>query len=217
LEQLLLAQARTGADVVRGSVEPIFPSDTPSWIKNGDFFGWPRRDPATGASQWEDGQQLGAAATNNVLVRWSSVRDPGFRFDESLALTGGTDTLFFRQMVRAGFSIVYAANAKVRETIPAERASLRYLFRTSYRMGSNKLPRKLRKKTGNEHLFRIVLLVARRIARECTVIASGMMKILCALLTGKWKMDRLAGGIVRIAEGLGGLSGVFGVKYDHYL
>ena len=77
LEQLLLAQARTGADVVRGSVEPIFPSDTPSWIKDGDFFGWPRRHPDTGASQWEDGQQLGSAATNNVLVRWSSVRELG--------------------------------------------------------------------------------------------------------------------------------------------
>jgi glycosyltransferase involved in cell wall biosynthesis len=216
LEQLLLAQARTGADVVRGSVEPIFPSDTPSWIKDGDFFGWPRRHPDTGAPERQDGEKLGAAATNNVLVRWSSVRDPGLRFDESLALTGGTDTLFFREMVRAGFTIVYAANAKVRETIPAERASLRYLIRTSYRMGSNKLPRKLRNKSGNEHVFRIVLMVARRIARECAMIGSGMVKILRAMLTGKWKMDRLAGGIVRISEGLGGLSGVFGIKYHHY-
>jgi hypothetical protein len=84
-------------------------------------------------------------------------------------------------------------------------------------MGSNTLPRKLRNKSGNGSFFRIVLLVARRIARECGMIGSGMMKILRAMLTGNWKMDRLAGGIVRISEGLGGLSGVFGVKYDHYL
>jgi glycosyltransferase involved in cell wall biosynthesis len=216
LEQLLLAQARTGADVVRGSVEPIFPGDTPSWIRDGDFFGWPRRHPDTGAPERQDGEQLGSAATNNVLVRWSSVRDSGLRFDERLAFTGGTDALFFQQMSLAGLRIVYAAEARVRETIPAERASLRYLFRASYKLGANKLPRKLRKKSGNEHFFRMVLLVARRIPRECAMIGSGMMKILRALLSGTWKMDRLADGILRIAEGLGGLSGLFGVKYHHY-
>jgi hypothetical protein len=50
LEQLLLTQARTGADVVRGCVEPILPDGSPTWIKDGHFFGWPRSHPDTGKS-----------------------------------------------------------------------------------------------------------------------------------------------------------------------
>jgi glycosyltransferase involved in cell wall biosynthesis len=87
LEQLLLTQARTGADVVRGCVEPILPDGSPTWIKDGHFFGWPRSHPDTGKSLLDDGQEIGSAATNNVLVRWSPVRDMGLRIDESLALT----------------------------------------------------------------------------------------------------------------------------------
>jgi glycosyltransferase involved in cell wall biosynthesis len=216
LEQLLLAQARTDADVVRGRIEPILPDDAPSWIEDGHFFEWPRRRPDTGEPELKDGQEINSAATNNVLVRRSSVGDSGIRFDEGLAFTGGTDALFFQRMGLAGYRIIYAANARVRETIPAERASLRYLFRASYKLGANKLARKRRKKQGNESLLRAFLLVARRIPRECTMIGSGTMKIMGALLSGNWKMDRFAGGILRVAEGLGGLSGLFGFRYDHY-
>jgi hypothetical protein len=83
-------------------------------------------------------------------------------------------------------------------------------------MRSNKPPRKLRKKSENQRFSRVVLLVVRRITRECAMIGCGMIKVLRALLTGEWKMDKLADGILRIAEGLGGLSGLLGVKYDHY-
>jgi len=216
LEQLLLTQARTGADVVRGPVVPILPDDTPTWIKDGDFFGWPRRHPDTGKSRLEDGQEIPSAATNNVLVRWSPVRESGFRFDEGLALRGGEDSLFFRQMYFAGFRIVYAANARVREAVPAERASLRYLLRASYRVGSNKLARKYRAKSGNDRPFRIALLVTRRILRETAMTGSGILKIIGALLSGNWRMEQFTVGILRVAEGLGGLSGLFGMKYHHY-
>ena len=33
LEQLLCAQARAGADVVRGAVVPVFPESAPAWIR----------------------------------------------------------------------------------------------------------------------------------------------------------------------------------------
>lgn len=216
LEQLLLAQARTGADVVRGPVVPILPDDAPTWIEEGHFFGWPRRHPDTGKSELEDGQEISAAATNNVLVRWPPVREMGLRFDETLGLRSGDDPLFFQHMNLAGYRIVYAANARVRETVPFERASLWYLCRASYRVGSNKLARKLRKKSGSERLSRRILLVTRRVQRESAMIGTGMMKIIGALLAGKWKMVRLAPGILRVAEGLGGFIEVFGIRYDHY-
>ena len=41
LEELLLAQAATGADVVQGRVRPAFAPGAPAWIRDGGFFGYP--------------------------------------------------------------------------------------------------------------------------------------------------------------------------------
>ena len=51
------------------------------------------------------------------------MRALGLRFDSTLTYTGGTDALFFRQMNVAGFRIVYAASARVREILGAAAAA----------------------------------------------------------------------------------------------
>jgi hypothetical protein len=58
-------------------------------------------------------------------------------FDESMALNGGDDEEFFTRVFTAGFQIVWADNAIVRESIPASRSTVRWLVRRSFRVGTS--------------------------------------------------------------------------------
>jgi glycosyltransferase involved in cell wall biosynthesis len=215
LEQLLRAQACAGADVVRGAVVPVFPDGAPAWIREGDFFGWPRRGRgARGALL--DGAELASASSNNVLVRVAAVRALDLRFDTTLTFTGGTDALFFRQMNLAGCKIVYAAGARVREAVPRQRATFAYLWRAHYSQGCNKVPRKLRLQKKGAGPWRLVRMVAKRLPRECGDIGGGAFVVARSLATGHADMGRLGGGLLRIAKGLGGLAGLFGIRFAHY-
>jgi succinoglycan biosynthesis protein ExoM len=212
LEQLLLAQARTGADVVRGAVVPVFPEGAPAWIREGGFFGW----PSPGRRTLADGAELASASSNNVLVRSAAVRALGLRFDPTLAFTGGTDALFFRQMRLAGCRIVYAERARVREIVPPERATFAYLWRAHYKQGCNKVPRKLRLEKKGAGAARLVRMAAKRVPRECAEIGGGALRIIRSLVTGHADMGHLSGGLMRVAKGLGGLAGLLGVRFAHY-
>jgi succinoglycan biosynthesis protein ExoM len=212
LEQLLLAQARTGADVVRGAVVPVFPEGAPAWIREGEFFGW----PSPGRRPLADGAELASASSNNVLVRSAAVRALGLRFDPTLAFTGGTDALFFRQMRLAGCRIVYAQCARVREIVPPERATFAYLWRAHYKQGCNKVPRKLRLEKKGAGAARLVRMAAKRVPRECAEIGGGGLRVIRSLVAGHADMGHLSGGLLRIAKGLGGLAGLLGARFAHY-
>jgi succinoglycan biosynthesis protein ExoM len=216
LEQLLLAQARTRADVVRGAVVPVFPDGAPAWIHDGDFFGWPKQRRAGVGTALADGAELASASSNNVLVRAAAVRAPGLRFDTTLTFTGGTDALFFRQMRLAGCRIVYAAGARVREAVPPQRATLRYLWRVHYKQGCNKVPRKLRLEAKGAGPSRFGRTAVKRIPRECAEIGGGVLAVARSVVTGRADMGRLSGGLLRIAKGLGGLAGLVGMRFAHY-
>jgi glycosyltransferase involved in cell wall biosynthesis len=216
LEQLLLAQARTGADVVRGAVVPVFPAEAPAWIRDGDFFGWPKQRRAGTTSALVDGAELASASSNNVLVRCAPVRALDLRFDTTLAFTGGTDALFFRRMKLAGCRIVYAAGARVCETVPPQRATFRYLWRAHYKQGCNKVARKLRLERKGSGAPRFVRVALKRVPRECADIGAGAGAIARSVVTGHADMTRLSGGLLRIAQGLGGLAGLVGIRFAHY-
>ena len=161
LEQLLLAQARSGADVVRGAVVPVFPDGAPAWIREGDFFGWPKPGRTGDAPRRRRRARLRLVQQRPGALCGGAAQ--GLRFDPTLAFTGGTDALFFRQMKLAGCKIVYAADARVREIVPPDRARFGYLWRAQYKQGCNKMPRKLRlEKTGGGR-WRRARMVAKRI------------------------------------------------------
>ena len=56
-------------------------------------------------------------------------------FDLWLGIAGGGDTLFFRQLIRAGRKIVWCAEGLIHETIPPERLTPRYVFRRRFHHG----------------------------------------------------------------------------------
>jgi len=214
LDELLRAQAASGADVVQGAVVPRFPEAAPAWMREGSFFGWPNQRLVEKSEAPVDGQALGSAATNNVLVRCAAVRKLDLRFDTRVGLRGWDDALFFRALARGGARIVYAARARVVEIVPPERATLRYLLRVEYRQGNKKLPIKLlfREPSAGER----ARLRARTALRGAAALGSGAWWIARASLAGAQRPRRFAIGALRVASGAGMLASVFGARYEHY-
>jgi len=127
LDELLLAQRRTGADVVTGPVHPRYPPSVPRWMVKGGFFASPVA---------ADGQEVVVASTNNVLVRAGLLAGPRGPFDPAFGITGGGDSLFFRRVQRRGARLVWAARAEVTEIIPASRARAGWVLARAFRVGN---------------------------------------------------------------------------------
>ena len=127
LDQLLHAAEEYEADVVAGPVEPRFESEAPEWVVKGAFFARTVRP---------SGRWLDRSATGNVAFRAEILKKLNPWFDEGMALTGGTDILFFRRVHRAGFRIVRAHDAVVTETVPESRMNAGWIWRRAFRYGA---------------------------------------------------------------------------------
>lgn len=217
LEQLLRAQRATNADVVLGRVLPIFDASAPAWVKNGGFFGSPSRRPGDEERRgYVDLQEIGGAATNNVLVRCSAYRRLNLTFDPERGLTGGSDSLFFRLMTLAGCRIVFASNSKVWETVPAERTTMRYLLSSEYRSGNLKLRNKLQARKADAGKLETARMALKLCGRGLGEIAFGSVEVVRASFRTRLRMDGIAMGAMRIAGGLGMLASLLGLRFEHY-
>lgn len=216
LEQLLRAQRDTGTDVVLGRVLPIFDASAPEWVIDGGFFGSPSRRPGRDGNTYVDLQEIGGAATNNVLVRCSAYRRLNLRFDPERGLTGESDSLFFRLMKLAGHPIIFAANAKVWETIPPERANLRYLLRSEYTSGNLKLLNKLQARKADAGKLETARIAVKLCGRGLGEIALGSFDVLRSAFKNQLRMDGVAMGAMRIAGGFGMLASLVGIRFEHY-
>ncbi len=127
LVMLLKRQAETGAEAVVGPVRAVYGPDAPAWMQAGAVHDM-RQDPGP------DGT-LRQGHTSNVLLDLTAPALRGLRFDPARGRTGGEDTAFFREMIAAGGRIVWAPDAMVQETVPNDRATMRWLLRRRYRMG----------------------------------------------------------------------------------
>lgn len=127
LDALLNRRRDSGAAVVLGAVQPLFPPGAPAWIVNSGFFETHR---------FADGASVTDAHTANVLIDLDVLRRHGLSFDHRFALRGGEDTMLFRDLLNAGERMVYAADAVVYETVPESRARLGWLMRRWYRTGN---------------------------------------------------------------------------------
>lgn len=210
LNHLLLAQSRSGADVVVGPTYPEFQTGTPAWIRDSGFFLKPENP-----SRFTDLQADPPAATCNVLVNATIFSKAGLRFDPQLALSGGEDKLLFQDIKLRGHTFVWAANARVTELIPGERATFGYMWREQYRRGSVKFYVKRRLKVSN-HL-KLILLVPKFLARAMASILVGSYGVVTQLLRDREDRSALALSALVIADGFGSISGLLHIKNRHYL
>jgi glycosyltransferase involved in cell wall biosynthesis len=127
LAAFLAAIAHSGADAVVGPVRPRFPA--------GSTVDAYRRKVYTRDAGVATGTRLaGWTGIGNTLLDkercFGAATEP---FDPRLGLTGGEDTLFFRQLLRRGGQVVWCAEAVVWETIPDEKLATPYLLRRAFR------------------------------------------------------------------------------------
>lgn len=206
LDQLLRAQAATGADVVAGRVVPVFAEGAPGWIREGGFFGSPRRLYDLDVPERADLQELRYAATNNVLVR----APVHVRFDPAFALSGGEDTAFFLGLRESGARIVHARHAVVFDHVPAAKATFRYMFKERFRMA-------------NSDIFAHAAVSGSRPRNRLAEVSDGVGHLGLAarrwaktLMSSKRSRDRFAVGAFHAAYGLGIIAAAFGFRYQHY-
>lgn len=127
LAALLDTYERTGAAGVTGPVYPDYEGEPDPWLVAAGIFI---------RKEYADGTEMPAAGTGNLLLDLAQVRELGLRFDDRFGLTGGSDTLFTRQLVRSGRRIVYAAKAGVLDKVPAGRMSRAWGRQRYFRVGN---------------------------------------------------------------------------------
>lgn len=127
LEALVTSAESHHADVVVGPVPLMLPPSAPRWLAEGAALRPRRSQP--------DGPLRGSANSGNTLIRMSTVRRLGARFDPALNTIGGEDTVFFGQLAQRGATLVWAGAAEAVETPDPERLAVSYVVRRAYRAG----------------------------------------------------------------------------------
>jgi succinoglycan biosynthesis protein ExoM len=197
LDELLRAQASSGASVVFGPVLPHFEAEVPRWVRDGGFFERPR---------YPTGHRLDYGGAGNSLISAPLLREGRFRFDERLGLTGGEDTLLFRRMSRAGYPMVWADRAIVHEWIPASRATARWVLQRAYRLGTTW---SFCERDLDPSISRVLTRTIRGLGR----VAWGASLLLPAALRGR---HAVIGSAREICFGVGSLAGIGGLRYEEY-
>lgn len=128
LAALVATFRRYPCAAVVGPVISRFDGPVDDWISAGRFFD--RRRMPTGT-------HTDVAATNNLLLDLDRVRALGLQFDEAFGQSGGSDTLFTRQLARAGGAMVWCDEAIVFDVVPASRLTRDWVLHRAFRSGNS--------------------------------------------------------------------------------
>lgn len=187
---------------VVGPVSSEFVQDPDPWIVAGGFF--QRRALPTGAT-------VDVAATNNLLLDVRAVADLALTFDLRYGLTGGSDSLFTRQLVARGGRLVWCAEAVVIDVVPAERLTREWVLRRTFRMGNSTAL--VERDMANSPAASIATLF-RLLASGLLRVVAGCARILFGVLAGS--LIQRASGARNLARGAGLVTGAAGFSYAEY-
>lgn len=130
LSNLVRTSRDTSAVAVAGRVVSEPDGDLDPFVAAGGFLDRAHRDGVV------TGTPLERAATNNLLLDLRFVETRGLRFDPRFGLTGGEDSLFTSQLVRAGGRLVWCAEAVVIDHVTVDRMTPEYMLRRARAMSS---------------------------------------------------------------------------------
>ncbi|MFP3466533.1 glycosyltransferase [Leifsonia sp. SIMBA_070] len=202
LAALLNCLQRTGAEAVVGPVRSTFEVQPDAWMEAGGFF--VRR-------RLETGTPVEVAATNNLLIDLAFVRANGLRFDLDFGITGGDDTMFTREFVRAGGRILWCAEAMVVDVVPAARVTHRWVMLRAFSSGNGWSLTSLKLTRTTSERWRVL---PQLLASGGVRIAGGCVRVAVGILTGS--LQHRARGARTIARGLGMAAGALGYRYQEY-
>ncbi len=126
LVELYRVARESGATFVQGSVEMQVEKSKDKWWLETVLFR---------QKIFPDGSPRHESWSNNVMIDMAFVSQHGCRFDNALRFDGGSDTLFFRDMVQKGATGFYARYALVFEVQPESRLTWKWAIQRQYRYG----------------------------------------------------------------------------------
>ena len=198
VDRLHATLVETEADVVMGAPVAVFEPDAPEWLVDSGLMQ---------AERFTSGQPYPYfhSRTCGLLMRTAVI--PAERFEERMALSGGSDRLFFTRVERAGGRFVWNDEAEIEDHIPASRARVGWLIRRWFRVGVTRSltlryledppwPRRLRRVAGG------LLMAARGLVRTVIALPRGRAAIL--------REFRL------VCLGSGASLGILGYQYHEY-
>jgi len=187
---------------VVGPVISQYVNPPDAWVSAGRFF--ERRRLPTGT-------HVGVAATNNLLLDMHQLRALGIAFDEEFGLTGGSDTLFSREIVQRGGRLVWCDEAVVVDVVPPHRCTRSWVIRRAFRSGNGWSRTSLRlSRTPVHRVFTRSVLTGRGGIR----LLGGAVRVAAGVATGSLTLR--ARGTRTFARGAGMVSGAFGHVYTEY-
>ena len=201
LRSLLATYDLTRPTAVVGPVISEFPFEPDEWMRGGRFFD--RRRMPTGTV-------VTAAATNNLLLDLDQLRTMNLSFDERYGLSGGSDTLFTRQIVLAGGRMVWCDEAVVVDRVPADRMSRDWVLRRAFRSGNSWSRTNLELSSG---LARAVVR-AKSTLQGLVRLGGGATQVGLGVVSGN--IAHRARGTRTVARGAGLIAGAFGHVYSEY-
>jgi succinoglycan biosynthesis protein ExoM len=163
---MVATMERTGADVVFGPVLPRFETGgPPAWDPEARQFtrdmGLPDGAPAPLMAT----RSSRGGGTGNCLIRRATCIRSAEPFDPAFGETGGEDTDFFLGLAGCGCRFVWCAEAPVREFVPADRTSLDYMARRTFRQNQSYV--RLRVKNSRHPTLMTLNLMARGAVQFC--------------------------------------------------
>lgn len=202
LSALVECWRRTGASAVAGGVHTIFPADADPWVVASGLFRRPRRS--------ED-ERIPAAGAGNLLLDLAVVRESGLRFDTTLGLFGGEDTLFTRQIVVNGGSIVACPASIADDELEPGRATRKFSLARARHHGQTQVVVELRLAPDGR---RRLLARARNILKSVAWCTRGLARAAVGVATGS--LGRRATGVRQMHRGIGLLQGALGIARPEY-
>ncbi|TEW56161.1 glycosyltransferase family 2 protein [Psychromonas sp. RZ22] len=126
VSEMIMRAKVTSADAVFGPVIAKYPSNTPDWIKKGDFHS---HKPVFINGNVETGY------TGNTLIRLDSEFFKDKKFDLTLGRSGGEDSAYFSAAFQRGAKLEFAEKAVVFEPVPEQRNNFKWLIKRKFRYG----------------------------------------------------------------------------------
>lgn len=195
LSALVGVHEQTGAGVV-GPVVSEFVVEPQPWVRAGRFFD--RRRLPTGTD-------VTIAATNNLLLHLPTISSLDLRFDDRFGLSGGSDTLFTRELVKRGGRLVWCAEALVVDRVPPQRVTRRWVLTRAFRSGNGTTRVGLALATSGRQRARVRLNV---VLMGTVRITAGSAQVLLGILTRS--LHHRARGCRTVARGAGMLTALGG-------
>lgn len=202
LRTLISVFRSTGASAVAGRVVTRFPDDVEPWVRASGAFVRPAR---------VDGQAMTEAATNNLIIDLHAVRRLDLAFDEEFGLTGGSDSMFTRELTSRGGEIRWAEHAVVVEQEEAARFTRAWVLMRTFRFGN----------TSGRVAIALAKSSASRVGVRVSTAGRGALRIVGGGLG--WVRGAVSGSLPRRARslrtvyrGVGMLAAAVGYAHNEY-